>query len=101
MRRWIDGVGVSISIHFLFSHVGGWQLSHEQAGACITANERQRVCTLIIFQHPLKKKGQENKGEPGTLSKISKCGEDFLSMAMLTTCDYFSTELFLIDIHSL
>ena len=70
-------MGVSISIHFLFSHIGGWQLSHEQAGACITANERQWVCTLIIFQHPLKKKGQENKGELGTLSKMIECEEDF------------------------
>lgn len=47
---------------FSFSHISVWQLSLEQAGTCITANERQWVCTFITFQQPLEKKGQDRKG---------------------------------------
>ena len=52
---------VSIPSHILIS--GGWQLSREQAGTCITANERQWVCTLITFQQPAEKEGQETGRE--------------------------------------
>ena len=41
-----------IFVHFLFL-VRGWQLSLEQAGTCITANERQWICTLVTFQQPM------------------------------------------------
>lgn len=47
---------------FSLSHIRGWQLSLEQAGTCITVNERQWVCTLITFKQPLEKEGQEKKG---------------------------------------
>lgn len=61
---WIDGVHVFfffISIHFLFPHIRVWQLSLEQAGTCITFNERQWVCTFITFQQPLMKKKKRDK----------------------------------------
>ncbi len=58
----MDGVGVFYFNSFSLSHIRGWKLSHEQAGTCITTNERQWVCTLITFQQPLEKEGQAKKG---------------------------------------
>lgn len=88
---------------FSLSPIRGWQLSHEQAGACITANERQWVCTLITFQQPLDKDGWEKKGgrkqekqKEKNWAREVRVEQIFLSMVMLTlSLHYYFSELIL------
>lgn len=76
---------------FSLSHIRIWQLSHEQAGACITANERQWVCTLITFQQPLEKRGARKSvrgavqtEREGKWARKVRVHNWFLSMTVLT-----------------
>lgn len=65
---WMEWV-FFISILFSLPHIRTWQLSHEQAGTCISANERQWVCTLITFQQPLEKKPEREWRREGASEK--------------------------------